>query len=64
MAFFALVIVPLIVFFVLAACMEYLATGTWKQAFEKSWSIGKHFEQVLWKIRSLGGRLPVPRPPH
>ncbi len=61
--FVGLVVVPMIVFFVLAACMEYLATGRWKQAFDNSLSMGKHFEQVLWQIRSLGGRLSVPCPP-
>lgn len=60
--FVGVVIVPMIVFFVLAACMEYLSTGNWQQSFDKSRAMGKHFEQVIWKIRSLGGRLPIQRP--
>lgn len=60
--FMALVILPMIAFFVSAAVIELLTTGSWRQANEKSMAMGKSFERPIWWIRSLGGILPTVPP--
>lgn len=60
--FLALVIVPMICFFVFAALIERAKTGRWTNANIMSRNMGKSFEKPLWWIRSLGGLLPIDRP--
>ena len=60
--FAALVILPMIIIFAISAVFELLATGSWRQAHEKSRAVGKSFERPIWVIRSLGGVLPFEPP--